>query len=822
LNISNSDVEDMPSSLLQTNDTFQPRTGKTKISRGVITSVNFPRNYPNYVDKTISIATSPGDFLTIKFTDFALESHRRCSWDWVMIKDGAGETLLPKTCGRSIPPVIKSDSNNFEVKVIFHSDRSITNKGFRLEWKIETCRYGCCWQGPGHYIVGASYPYKASGTNGWPEYHPTVEACAQRCADLQDCQAFDYISSRQQCLLWNNGHIYHRHSPGYSGVAGVCKGPEDCRKLVPCSEDGRFCNDNQDFPDCSGAGLSCDSSGCQYDVDKDTSLEKDFDKEKFKELQGFLSELIVPQKHEGKGRIHDWDFCSLDNPCSEGQGDCDNDDECSRGLRCGKNNCRHFHIFADHRSDCCMRPRSNCNIRYPCGSGQGHCSNNAHCRDDLICKDNFCQNDRPINENDVFDMQKIREFSDFASTRGNDAEIMEKTKILLTLSHLLRNIHRKVHPSDANSRTDVNRKTPRSLELNLNWKVALSAVIGLGLGVAAVAAAPIVLPAAGITTVSAYSFGAIVGGGTFLAGNYVALATSIENTDTSNTVVNNIAITFKGCYCGLKGRGNSRIFAVPYFHGLVTTTPKEFPWMVRLDITRNNDQELCGGSLINSKWILTAAHCVMQLNSADITVILGDWDKTKTDSGEKQYDLAEFHTHPKFTFINPVHHYDIALLKMKQDLDFGSTHVRPICLPEDISRYYAGWDATVTGWGKSWTNPGQTQWKYPDKLRKLTGIVLKNMECLNKPDTGVDNICVKFKYGKTCAGDSGGPLITKIPQHDGETPGENYELIGVNSFTPDTRCDHANFAPFAKVTNKDIFEWIHNTIGTQFTTCPRQ
>ena len=73
MNISNSDVEDMPSSLLQTNDTFQPRTGKTKVSRGVITSVNFPHNYPNYLDKAISVATSPGDFLTIKFTDFALE-----------------------------------------------------------------------------------------------------------------------------------------------------------------------------------------------------------------------------------------------------------------------------------------------------------------------------------------------------------------------------------------------------------------------------------------------------------------------------------------------------------------------------------------------------------------------------------------------------------------------------------------------------------------------------------------------------------------------------------------------------------------------------
>ena len=59
-------------------------------------------------------------------------------------------------------------------------------------------------------------------------------------------------------------------------------GSEDCRKFVPCSEDERFCDDEQNFPDCSGTGLSCDCSGCHYDVDKDSSIGPDFDKQKFK------------------------------------------------------------------------------------------------------------------------------------------------------------------------------------------------------------------------------------------------------------------------------------------------------------------------------------------------------------------------------------------------------------------------------------------------------------------------------------------------------------------------------------------------------------
>jgi len=422
----------------------------------------------------------------------------------------------------------------------------------------------------------------------------------------------------------------------------------------------------------------------------------------------------------------------------------------------------------------------------------------------------------PIKETDVFDMEKIKEFSNLARRRGNDAGIMEKTKVLFTLAHLLRNIHRKVHPSDQNLRSYVNDKTSRSFMSNVLWKTALAAVIGIGAGVAAAAALPVTA-----TYVTTVGIGGLVGIATYSVGSALAIQTSVDNRDTSYTVEENIVIAFTECNCGLEGRGNSRIFATT--PGVVATKPMEFPWMVRLDIIRNNDHELCGGSLINSKWVLTAAHCVMkcdkntgkckQLNSADITVILGDWDKTKVDKGEKQYGLANIYSHKDFKFVDPVHHYDIALLQLKQDVAFNSTHVRPICLPKTFGISYAGLDATVTGWGRNWTNYKETQWTYPDKLRKLTGKVMTNKECLLQDDTDIDNICVRFAHGKTCAGDSGGPLITKR--------GQNFELIGVNSFTPDTRCDHANFAPFAKVTRKKIFQWIQNKIGTQSTTCPR-
>ena len=44
----------------------------------------------------------------------------------------------------------------------------------------------------------------------------------------------------------------------------------------------------------------------------------------------------------------------------------------------------------------------------------------------------------------------------------------------------------------------------------------------------------------------------------------------------------------------------------------IPAAPKQFPWQVAiLTPIGNNIYSFCGGSLINRKWVLTAAHCVV-------------------------------------------------------------------------------------------------------------------------------------------------------------------------------------------------------------------
>merc|ERR1712106_808107 len=48
--------------------------------------------------------------------------------------------------------------------------------------------------------------------------------------------------------------------------------------------------------------------------------------------------------------------CSFENPCVEGEGDCEQDNDCNGDLVCGNNNCKAFGSFFHPKDDCCIKP----------------------------------------------------------------------------------------------------------------------------------------------------------------------------------------------------------------------------------------------------------------------------------------------------------------------------------------------------------------------------------------------------------------------------------------------------------------------------------
>ena len=63
----------------------------------LLTSPNWGQgNYPDNQNKVYPIKVEAGNIIEILFTDFTLEAHSTCRFDWVRIVDGDGTELLQK------------------------------------------------------------------------------------------------------------------------------------------------------------------------------------------------------------------------------------------------------------------------------------------------------------------------------------------------------------------------------------------------------------------------------------------------------------------------------------------------------------------------------------------------------------------------------------------------------------------------------------------------------------------------------------------------------------------------------------------------------
>ena len=114
---------------------------------GVLSSPNFPENYPNDVAKTHIIQVQEGSSLSLEFTAFDVELDGTSCIDSVTIIDGSGTTLMAETCGGStygnlvvggqsegvqLPASVNSTSNL--VNLIFTTSESSTLTGWNLTW----------------------------------------------------------------------------------------------------------------------------------------------------------------------------------------------------------------------------------------------------------------------------------------------------------------------------------------------------------------------------------------------------------------------------------------------------------------------------------------------------------------------------------------------------------------------------------------------------------------------------------------------------------------------------------------------------------------
>uniref|UniRef100_A0A8C3V0T4 Coagulation factor IX n=1 Tax=Catharus ustulatus TaxID=91951 RepID=A0A8C3V0T4_CATUS len=184
------------------------------------------------------------------------------------------------------------------------------------------------------------------------------------------------------------------------------------------------------------------------------------------------------------------------------------------------------------------------------------------------------------------------------------------------------------------------------------------------------------------------------------------------------------------------------------------------PWQVLL--VSGEGLGFCGGSIINEKWVVTAAHCLKPGYTDNLTVVAGEHDVTSDDHTEQRRRVVRLLPHPTYDASVNEYHNDIALLELEQPLTLNS-YVTPICLGsrEFTNALLKQGVGTVSGWGRQLFGGRKAT-----TLQVLKVPFVDRPTCLKSTSTTIlqNMFCAGFASGgrDTCEGDSGGPHTNEI------------------------------------------------------------
>ncbi|XP_071743980.1 transmembrane protease serine 11A [Lepeophtheirus salmonis] len=253
----------------------------------------------------------------------------------------------------------------------------------------------------------------------------------------------------------------------------------------------------------------------------------------------------------------------------------------------------------------------------------------------------------------------------------------------------------------------------------------------------------------------------------------------------------------RDCKCG-KEDVSSRIIGG-------TKASQNYPWIIQIfvEVPETTDTNLCSGTIISNKYVLTAGHCFVhdengkstKIPKSNIKVSIlnakDKWSLSDIRSGKielKNNEINKIIIHEKFSIeksgaiVN-----DIALVKFKKDFSKileqqnKPRKFMPICLPMNQSKY-VNREASIIGWGLlDFKNKSSIAF---DGLKEAKVNILSNQDkrCKKIVFSNSDPskiLCAYRENYDACEGDSGGPLMlkTRFPH-----VGMRYSIIGIVSY----------------------------------------
>lgn len=234
----------------------------------------------------------------------------------------------------------------------------------------------------------------------------------------------------------------------------------------------------------------------------------------------------------------------------------------------------------------------------------------------------------------------------------------------------------------------------------------------------------------------------------------------------------------------------------PRIVGGSATTVDSVPWQVEVEL----GNFLCGGTLIDSQWVLTAAHCIVDSGVTAAGIFVHSDSTFRSEMNElNAIGVDQVQVHP--SYVVDTQQNDVALLHLK-----GPAAGTPIPLYTDTTGPTDGTLALISGWGTLFFGG-----PLPDQLQSATVGVIGGPSdgcgSYGAAFTSATMLCAGFLVGgvDTCQGDSGGPLVVEADTAP--------KVAGITSFG--FECARAN-SPGIYTRVSTYVAWIRSFVGDPF------